>query len=99
MMSDYRPVGCDAHSVLELLAMRRCKVRVTYLDHSEVAVVEGVIVDLLTRSGAEFLVMTTPASTFQLRLDRLQSIHDGADEVFRRQDPGSCDLSPQAAEK
>jgi transcriptional antiterminator Rof (Rho-off) len=76
MTTDYVPIDCDQHSVLELLAMRRTRVIVeSRQPEGNVSVVEGVVSDVLTREGAEYLILRDPAGEgFSIRLDRLLSL-------------------------
>lgn len=74
--TDYQPVSCDLHSVYELLAMRRSRVRVEVAGpdgarHS----VSGWVLDVCTRDGAEYLELVTDDGTgVSYRLDRLQAV-------------------------
>lgn len=88
MTNDYRPIACDAHSMLELLVLRRRCVKLTYLLEEALRVTEGIPVDLFTRQGAEYLKVECGADTIAVRLDRLESIHDGPERVFARQFSG-----------
>lgn len=83
--SDYVPIDCDRHSVLELLAMRRAQVRVT----AQGAVEDrheshnGRIIDVVTRDGAEFLIVERPPHQLSFRLDRLHEIRaPGGDRLY-----------------
>ena len=76
-MTDYRPINCDQHSGLEVLALRRTAVVIDSRGGSgERESHTGRIVDLLTRDGAEYLVVETAGQRQQLRLDRLLEIRD-----------------------
>lgn len=75
--TDYEPIDCDQHSVLELLAMRRAPVLMTARAASDDATfsVIGKVLDVLTRDGAEYLELCDQAGTPVLvRLDRLLSL-------------------------
>jgi Rho-binding antiterminator len=76
MTTDYRPIDCDQHSVLELLAMRGTPVTVAACDESGAALRrEGVVDDVLTRDGAEYLmVRDARGEELAVRLDRLQAL-------------------------
>lgn len=86
-MSDYVPIDCDQHSVLELLAMRHAKVTVE-ADSGEGRPVthSGIVVDVLTRAGAEFLVLESAGERVDLRLDRLLAIRGANGTVVWRQE-------------
>ena len=93
-MSDYRPIDCDQHSVLEVLAMHRSRVALDALDDGgTMATHAGIVVDVLTRRGAEYLVLDTgprPAvETLSIRLDRLREIRDSDGVVVWRQQTDS----------
>lgn len=85
--TDYRPVSCDLHSQLELLAMHRADIR---LDGERAGV--GVtdlpcqVLDVQTRDGAEYLqVRTAAGERLDWRLDKLERIRleDGR-QIFVR---------------
>jgi transcriptional antiterminator Rof (Rho-off) len=84
--NDYAPIDCAVHSELELLALRRADVLIDCCaeghDSERIA---GVVVDLETRGGAEYLVVRTADGTRRLRLDHLLSIcADGRDIPLRQ---------------
>ena len=74
----YLPIDCDQHSVLELLAMRRTPVELRASDpKGDHLVLRGVVSDVRTRDGAEYLeVRDAAANRHQVRLDRLLEIFD-----------------------
>jgi transcriptional antiterminator Rof (Rho-off) len=82
MMTDYRPIACDAYSVLELLAMRRAPVTVRLDGAGALQVLVGDVVDLRTRDAAEFLVLQTECGEALVRLDRIREISEGAQRLF-----------------
>jgi Rho-binding antiterminator len=77
-MKNYQPISCDFHSELELFALRKQPVEITYLslapnttaDSLETTICEA-IKDLYTRNGEEFLLL--PDGT-EIRLDQLVSV-------------------------
>jgi len=73
MTTDYVPIDCDQHSVLELLAMRRARVIVqSRRPEGRVSIVEAMVCDVRTRDGAEYLILRDPGDKeFSIRLDRL----------------------------
>mgnify|MGYP001818909594 CR=1 FL=1 len=80
MTSDYVPIDCDQHSVLELLAMRRAAVT-EHADDADgsVRIREGVVADVRTLNAAETLILHDAAGErFAIRLDRLLELRDGA---------------------
>jgi transcriptional antiterminator Rof (Rho-off) len=87
MTSDYRPIDCDQHSLLELLAMRRAAVTARSTDENGAqSLIEGVVSDVITRGGAEYLVLRgVDREATSIRLDRLQAVYDAAGlEVWRQ---------------
>lgn len=85
---DYTPIGCDQHSILELLAMRRRSVvaRVRAADEADGQVrLAGRVIDILTHNGAEFLVLEQAGERLQLRLDRLLEVADETGALYWRQ--------------
>lgn len=85
----YVPIGCDQHSVLELLAMRRVTVALQARGHDgRVFRLHGSVRDVATRSGAEYLVLLDGAAAeHAVRLDRLLTLHDQAGTLLWRQKP------------
>lgn len=69
----YRPISCDFHSELELLALRRQPVEIRYRDEDEKeTIILDSIHDLYTRNGEEFLLLP---GGHEIRLDRLISVN------------------------
>ena len=89
--SSYIPIDCDQHSVLELLAMRRARVVLRARDEvGRELTLLGVIEDVLTRSGAEYLVLRDQtACEHSIRLDRLEALFDQTGGLLWRQKTGS----------
>lgn len=86
-MTEYHPIDCDQHSILELLAMRRVSATVHYDDGAGGTLRSvGDIVDVFTRSGAEFLAVARDLEhRDELRLDRLLLIEGGDGDILWRQ--------------
>ena len=76
MTTDYVPIDCEHHSLLELLATRRPRVIVqSRRPEGRVSVVEATVCDVLTRDGAEYLILRDQGDQeFSIRLDRLLSL-------------------------
>ena len=87
MTSDYQPIDCDQHSVLELLAMRQARVSVRADDAKGSAIqLDGMVADVVTRDGAEYLVVRdTTGNLISLRLDRIRTISQADGAVIWRQ--------------
>ena len=84
----YRPIGCDQHSILELLAMRRTTVGARARDAAGVAFgLDAVVFDVVTRDSAEYLMLRdTAGKVYQIRLDRLLSLHAPSGGLLWRQE-------------
>ena len=87
MTTDYHPIDCDQHSVLELLAMRRAEVSIeAETGDSGTVKIDGTVIDVLTRSGAEYLVVErSVGESISLRLDRIRHISQDDGRVIWRQ--------------
>ena len=74
-VTDYRPVDCDLHSEYELVFMQRSKIVLTWQEVAGSIQTEAVLpLDLLTRSGEEFMVFLTGTGTeHEIRLDHTRS--------------------------
>ena len=72
MRPAYQPISCDFHSELELFALRRQPVEITYrqADGAECTISEP-IHDLCTCNGEEFLILPNGS---EIRLDQLVSV-------------------------
>lgn len=70
-MDAYIPVACSFHDELEHVAMRgtRCRFRLAGDDSVDA---EGVIADIVTDGGAEFIVLKS--SGRRIRLDHIAAI-------------------------
>lgn len=70
-MSDYRPIDCVLHERLEFAALRRERVRLALADGR----LEGLVLDVFTRDGAEWLKLEDPAGQIViLRLDAITGV-------------------------
>jgi Rho-binding antiterminator len=68
----YRSLACSSYDQLESLAMRKSKCTITYLDGSELKKETGIITDLFSRGGAEYITLNT---TLVIRLDQLIDVN------------------------
>ncbi|MCP5438131.1 MAG: transcriptional antiterminator, Rof [Chromatiaceae bacterium] len=84
----YRPIDCDQHSILELLAMRRTTVGARARDAAGVVFgLDAVVFDVVTRDSAEYLMLRdTVGKVYQIRLDRLLSLHAPSGGLLWRQE-------------
>ncbi|MGC8468033.1 MAG: Rho-binding antiterminator [Acidithiobacillus sp.] len=67
----YRPISCALHSVLELAAMHRRRIRLRLHDGRRM---EGVIVDVWTEKGREYLRLRRDGGDEQVDLALLESV-------------------------
>lgn len=73
MESEYQPIACGLHSEYELLAMHRAVVELTPC--GEAACMSGRVVDVVTRQGAEFMVLELADGSRQdVRLDHIRQL-------------------------
>ena len=70
-MDAYVPVACSFHDELEHLAMRRTRCRFR-LAGDDAVDTEGVIADIITAGGAEYVVLE--GSDRRIRLDHIAAI-------------------------
>ena len=70
MTNDYRPISCDRHSEYEVLALRRAWVTARLVGRPDTVRVQ--VFDLLTRGGAEYLLVKTATGAADAwRLDEI----------------------------
>ncbi len=76
MRDGYRPIDCGLHSQYELWIMQGTPLRLRWRDETGCEQrQQGWARDLLTRAGAEFLLIETSAGErFEIRLDRLLEV-------------------------
>jgi len=88
MTNEYRPIGCDQHSVLELLALRQARVEVCVTASDGTSFSQsGQVTDVLTRERAEYLILReTDGPTHSIRLDRIRAIQDRDGNTVWRQE-------------
>jgi Rho-binding antiterminator len=59
MNKEYKPIACGLYDELELRALRKQKVTLTFLNHNgETEIIECVIADLFSKDKTEFLKTT-----------------------------------------
>lgn len=70
--SDYSPISCDFHDLLEAVATTLSRVDLRFLDESgSMQHRKASILDVFSRGGAEFITISTGET---LRLDRLVEV-------------------------
>jgi Rho-binding antiterminator len=71
--SIYKPISCDFHSELELLALKGTLCKILYkIDNGNITHTNGIIKDLYTSNKEEFLLLQ---DSTKIRLDRLVSVN------------------------
>ena len=71
-MSDYQPVNCEFHDVLESLATRRKRIVIHYrTDDGSLHSAESVIADVFAQSGADWLSLDGVTT---VRLDHIHIV-------------------------
>lgn len=74
---DYRAISCAAYDEIEILAMRRSRVKVAWLDEQGTERKNlGYLIDTAIHDRAEFLVLQETEGRREIRLDRVVSIDD-----------------------
>jgi Rho-binding antiterminator len=70
--TDYHPINCEFHDLLEDLATLRKLAQIAFRDEGGITQYRGaVITDVFARDGAEYLSLTTGET---VRLDRLVEV-------------------------
>jgi Rho-binding antiterminator len=72
MEREYKPISCDFHSELELLALRGTSCQILYKTEEGIQSISGVIKDLYTLNKEEFLLLQ---DSKKIRLDQLVSVN------------------------
>ena len=82
MAEPYQPISCVDHERLELAALRRRALLVTYVDAGGEKLCEKLWPrDVYARAGAEWLEAEGASGALTLRLDRIEAIVDsGSDD-------------------
>ena len=82
MAEPYQPISCVDHDRLELAALRRRPLLVTYVDAGGEKRRETLWPrDVYARAGAEWLEAESASGALTLRLDRIEAIVDrGSDD-------------------
>lgn len=75
-MSDpnYQPISCDYHDELEAAAMHKTRVELEFELEGVPQKESGVIGDVYTAQGAEFVRFDTERGALEIRLDQLISM-------------------------
>lgn len=68
----YQSLACPSYDQLEALATRRTQCTLTYRDGLEIKNTAGIIIDLFSKSGAEYLKLDT---LLVIRLDQLIDVN------------------------
>ena len=73
MHSAYEPISCELHSALELAAMRRRPTRLHMADGSSQ---DGIILDVWTAQGREWLRLRRPDGDVEIDLTHIQQVQE-----------------------
>jgi Rho-binding antiterminator len=71
---DYQPVSCDYHDELEAAAMHKTPIELEFELEGVPQRESGVIADVYTANGAEFVRFETNGAAIEIRLDQIISI-------------------------
>jgi Rho-binding antiterminator len=72
----YEPVSCDYHDQLEEAAMHRKNVELEFALEGVPQKETGVIADVYTAQGAEFVKFDAPGGAVEIRLDQIISMRE-----------------------
>ncbi|MDO9356995.1 MAG: hypothetical protein Q7T55_25080 [Solirubrobacteraceae bacterium] len=79
-MTDYRPINCEFHDVLESVATVRRRCRIEYVaEDGAPRIVDALIVDVFARDGVEYIALD---SGELIRLDALTKVDGVAADAF-----------------
>lgn len=71
----YHPVSCEQHSEYELAIMQRRQIQLTFKENSGAVVSADFIpIDIQTRNGEEFLVVSNGKTKQDIRLDHIEKM-------------------------
>lgn len=72
----YEPVSCDYHDQLEEAAMHKKKVELEFALEGVPQKEQGVIADVYTANGAEFVKFDASSGAVEIRLDQIISMRE-----------------------
>ena len=78
MASDYRPIDCDQHDILELAIMHGEKLRVRFDGETDSHFITPL--ELSAREGEEFLRYRGTGGVHEVRLDKLKELDRDQDD-------------------
>ena len=70
----YRPISCDYHDELEAAAMHKARVELEFELEGVPQRENGVVEDVYTANGAEFVRFRAEAGALEIRLDHVISM-------------------------
>lgn len=71
----YQVISCERHSEYELMAMHRRHCRLSWQSAEQSLETEGMVVDIVTRDRAEYLVLQeSNGQRHEIRLDKILSL-------------------------
>lgn len=72
----YEPVSCDYHDELEAAAMHKKRVNLEFDLEGVIQHETGVVADVYTANGAEFVKFESAAGPLEIRLDHVISMRE-----------------------
>jgi len=77
-MSDdkYNPIDCDYHDQLEAAAMHKKEVELEYETSNTTTRQRGTIADVFSREGEEFVKLSAPSGSVEVRLDKIKGFRE-----------------------
>lgn len=69
----YQPIDCNLHSYLEHFATKKEQVKISFKNAGETKMIEGVIIDIQTIKGEEFIIIEK--SSKSIRLDKIVKVN------------------------
>ena len=75
----YQPISCDYHDQLEEAALHRKQIELEFELEGVPQKERGIIADVFTRQGAEFVKFVAPSGPVEIRLDQIISMREAAE--------------------
>lgn len=77
-MSDdkYSPIDCDYHDQLEAAAMHRKEIELEFETSNITTRQRGTVADVFSREGEEFVRLSAPSGSVEVRLDKIRSFRE-----------------------
>jgi len=75
----YQPISCDYHDQLEEAALHRKQIELEFELEGVPQKERGIIADVFTRQGAEFVKFVAPSGPVEIRLDQIISMREATE--------------------